>query len=245
MKTANKPSTAAWLADRLCIEIQQRNLREGDVLTTENELTQRYGVSRSIAREAISRLQGLGIITSRQRKGVIVERANPVALLRSSIPFTGRSRSELQRVAQMRYALEVGAVDLALCHASDEQLLHLQNMEEEYARSVREQEPSIAVTFVDAAFHGLILEMTGNPLITGMHCVLEEHFRIWTEERERRLAVLGEEEREYYGERSIWEHHLITEAVCRRDAEQARAFLREHLAACCVEVAAELADKDN
>jgi DNA-binding FadR family transcriptional regulator len=217
------------VADGLCLQIQQKGLREGDFLATEAEIMALYQVSRTIAREAVSRLQALGIVTSKQRKGILVGRANLVALLRRSLPFTGRTRRDLRQVAQMRYALEIGAVELAVRNATAAQIQHLQALEQEYARAAREGDPNITVTFVDAAFHGLLLEMTGNPLLAGMHCLLEEHFRLWKEERDRRLRTLPPQEIGYLNERSIWEHHLIAGAVARRDAPQARAFLREHL----------------
>jgi len=224
-----KPAAAATLAEQICLEVQQRGLREGDVLTTEAELMERYGVSRSIVREAVSRLRALGILHTRQRKGLVVGRANPVAILRLAFPFTGTDPADLQRVAQMRYALELGAVDLAVRHGTPAQHERLATMAEEYAYAVRTEAPTLTMTFLDALFHGLILEMSGNDLLAGMHCVLEEHFRIWTEEHGRRNARLGPDERRRRGERSIWEHRMIADAFARRDAEQARAFLREHL----------------
>jgi DNA-binding FadR family transcriptional regulator len=229
-RSSTRRSAADRVADGLRVQIQQRGLKEGDLLATEAEIMAQYGVSRTLAREAVGRLQALGIVVTRQRKGVVVGRVNPVEVLRRSLPFTGRSGEELRQIAQMRYALELGAVELAVRNATESQIRHLQSLEGEYEQAVREDEPTIRITFIDAAFHGLLLEMTGNPLIAGMHCLLEEHFRLWKEERERRISKLPPQTTGYLNERSIWEHHLITSAVVRRDPAQARALLQEHLA---------------
>jgi DNA-binding FadR family transcriptional regulator len=223
------PTGVEALADAICDEIERKGLQKGDLFMTEGELSEKYGVSRTLAREAVSRMQELGVLTSRQRKGLVVGRPNPVALMRRALPFYGRSPRQTLEVAQMRYALEVGAVDLAARNASETQLQQLHTTSEEYCRAVEENEPSIMVVFIDTTFHSLILQMTGNPLIAGMHYVLEEHFRWWKEARDERLNRMNPGQREQSLRESIWGHRMITRALMRRDAEQARAFLREHL----------------
>lgn len=226
-----KRSAAEALAEDICVEIQRRGLQEGDVLSTEGELMQRHGLSRSVVRDAVSRLRALDILRTRQRTGLVVGRANPVAILRLAFPFAGTGEGDLLQVAQMRYALEVGAIDLAARLATETQLTHLRTTLAEYTHAVESDAETITITFTDAVFHGLILEMSGNPLLAGMHAVLEEHFRLWSEVRDRRTARMSEQERQRHAQRSIWEHRMITESLCRRDGEQARAFLREHLRA--------------
>jgi DNA-binding FadR family transcriptional regulator len=62
------------LANRLRQRIQSAQFRDGDFFMTENQLAEEYAVSRSIVREAVSRLRALGMSESRKRKGLIVRR---------------------------------------------------------------------------------------------------------------------------------------------------------------------------
>ncbi len=227
LKAANQ---VAILSDSICAEIERRGLAEGDLFGTEADICERYGISRSVVREAVSRLQELGVLQPLRRKGLMVASPNPMVLLRRSFAFYGRSPKHFRDVAQARFAIEVGAVDIAAANATPQQLRQLQSLEKEYALAVSENAPGIMIVFIDSAFHSTILEMTGNPLIAGMHYVLEEYFRQWKEKREERLERMDSEERAQELKRSVWAHRTICEALSRRDAESARAFLRSHLA---------------
>jgi DNA-binding GntR family transcriptional regulator len=68
------------------------------------------------------------------------------------------------------------------------------------------------------AFHGVILEMTGNPLIAGMHQVLADYFQF--------SAIYNHPP---HARKAIREHHTIAEAFQRRDLETVRSILRSHL----------------
>ena len=53
-------------------EIQSGQLTVGDKLPPETELAQRYGVSRTILREAIASLKNEDILESKQGRGIVV-----------------------------------------------------------------------------------------------------------------------------------------------------------------------------
>jgi len=52
-----KPSLAEHVVDGLAVEMRRGELRPGDKLPTEAEVVRRFGVSRAVVREALSRLQ--------------------------------------------------------------------------------------------------------------------------------------------------------------------------------------------
>ena len=56
-------------------EIQSGQLTVGDKLPPEIELAQRYGVSRTILREAIASLKNEDILESKQGRGIVVKNA--------------------------------------------------------------------------------------------------------------------------------------------------------------------------
>jgi len=91
---------------------------------TVDQVSVHYDVSRTIAREAVSQLRALGILKSRQRKGLLIGQPDPVSLMARWVPFYshGTDGKQLLRLAQLRYTLELGAVDLAVTNATSEQL---------------------------------------------------------------------------------------------------------------------------
>ena len=84
-------SRTARLAGELRRRIAAEELADGDLFMTEAQLAKEYGVSRNIAREAVSQLRGLGILEGRKSKGLLVRRPNPVRLLSHSLPSMAQS----------------------------------------------------------------------------------------------------------------------------------------------------------
>ncbi len=187
---------------------------------TVDQIGEHYSVSRTIAREAVSQLRALGILHSRQRKGLLVGRPDPVALLARSVPFYARGvqGDELLRLAQLRYVLELGAIELATIIATPEQLMHLSKTAEEFKSIAKVHGHCKKADAVDLSFHRQLLEMTDNPLIAGMHRVLSDYFHASTQLEQPPDAT-----------RAIHEHQMIVDAIHRRDRELARTVLRCHL----------------
>ncbi|MBQ1764640.1 MAG: FadR family transcriptional regulator, partial [Aquincola sp.] len=61
---------ADQVASALETEIRAGRLAAGDKLPTEAVLVQQFGVSRTVVREAISRLKSRGLVDSRQGSGM-------------------------------------------------------------------------------------------------------------------------------------------------------------------------------
>ncbi len=214
------------LANRLALKIHEdivaSDLSEGEFFMTGDQVEAHYDVSRSIAREALSQLRSLGILESRQKKGLLVSRPDPIHLMSRWVPLYGRDgkEGEFMRLAQLRYVLEVGAVDLAVGHATEAQLARLGELADTFESIAAESGHTPEADAIDLAFHRLILEMTGNPLIAGMHQVLSGYFAASTQ-----VAPNPKEN----AAMSIREHHLIAEAFRRGDGALASSLLRAHL----------------
>ena len=66
-------SLSERLAETLESAIRKGKLATGQKLPTENALVEKYGVSRTVVREAFSRLKTLGLIETRQGSGAFVK----------------------------------------------------------------------------------------------------------------------------------------------------------------------------
>jgi DNA-binding FadR family transcriptional regulator len=72
MKSPPEPTVAELIADRLRDEILAGNPPRGEKIATEWELVERFGVTRVAVREALARLQAIGLVRARQGSGVRV-----------------------------------------------------------------------------------------------------------------------------------------------------------------------------
>lgn len=134
-----------------------------------------------------------------------------------------RSEKDISELANLRYVLEVGAIELAVQRATDEQIDRLEQLAQELDQSVNKHLGVARELEIDLAFHSLILQMTQSPLIAGMQQVLAEFFA--------REASGGNQQ-------DVWEHHAIAAAIRARDIERARSMIRLHF-----EIASDNRDK--
>ena len=99
-------SRTARLAEQIRYRIAAEQFADGDLFMTEAQLAKEYGVSRNIAREAVSQLRGLGILEGRKSKGLLVRRPNPVRLLSHSLTAIAQSEEDVRELAKLRYVVE-------------------------------------------------------------------------------------------------------------------------------------------
>lgn len=213
---------ANQLADQMLEDIMVAELKEGDLFMTVQEVTEHYGVSRTIAREAIGKLSALGVLKGRQRLGLLVDRPDPINMMTRWLPFYARSpkAEDLKTLAQLRYVLELGSIDFAVANASEEQKQQLLELAERFEKVTGDFGQNEEADQIELEYHSLLLSMTDNPLIAGMHRVLSDYFRVAVESSPHWKEGL---------QSAAWEHRTIAEAIARQDVELARSVLRRHL----------------
>ncbi len=215
-KTTIQRTQSGDLAERLRERIQSSRLTDGEFFMTEAELAEEYDVSRTVAREAVGRLVALGLLEGRKRKGLVVRRPDPLRLLELGLPSLLESQQDISELAKLRYVLEMGAVELAVRNATDEQISKLCELADELERSIRSGANDKTVE-LDVAFHSVLLQMTGSSLVAGMQRVLVQFFE---------SAQLRWASGEGTDDRVIWEHQELAAAMRDRDLNQARAMIQ-------------------
>jgi DNA-binding FadR family transcriptional regulator len=221
-KAISTQTLTRQLVDKVRASIMESNLEKGTVFMTVDQLAEQHGVSRTIAREAASQLQALGFLRGKQRLGLVVDRPNVHELMKQWLPMYSRSmgHENIQALAQLRYVLEVGSIGFAVANATSEQLDLLSALAADFEKVTAENGQTEEADRIEIEFHSLILKMTGNPLISGMHSVLSDYFQ---------EAVRSNPNWQSVSPDAIWEHKAIAKAIAQRDIELARNLLRHHL----------------
>jgi GntR family transcriptional repressor for pyruvate dehydrogenase complex len=216
----NVKSKTTFQVQELALKIRQRiqgeQLPDGSFFMTEAQLAQEYKVSRTVTREAVSRLQGLGILEGRKRKGLLIRHPDPLQLFANSLPSLASSPENWLELAQLRYVIEVGAIEIAVRNATTIQISKLEEITGRLEQSILEDPTSSQTVELDLEFHTQILKMTGSRLISGMQQILVQFFQI----------VPHKETATGSAERIIWEPRELFNAIRDRDVERARAMIR-------------------
>jgi GntR family transcriptional repressor for pyruvate dehydrogenase complex len=151
-------------------------IKPGARLPSERELQIALGVSRLPLREALARLQALGLIRIRHGKGAFVERnVNPTALSDVFITFfPNNSEGRLRELVEARAFLEGELTLLATQRATPEDLAKLDKLSDIEPGSVKDAD---ALADIDYAFHHEIARAARNDFLFLMHSAIGSHIR--------------------------------------------------------------------
>jgi GntR family transcriptional repressor for pyruvate dehydrogenase complex len=209
-------------------DIVTGSVRPGEMLPGEKDLAHQFSVSRGVAREAIRGLEERGLVVVKHGRGATVteddqwDLFNPEIL--SLLLETKRSAEVLGHYLECRRVLEIEASGLAAERATAAHLSELADaLTRMTASAERARTNPAAEDFyhqADIAFHRLVIAATGNPALARMTAPV--HRGLATARRPLARP-------QFRMERSIPEHKRILAAIAARDADGARAAMRNHL----------------
>ncbi|MDB0566013.1 FadR/GntR family transcriptional regulator [Ralstonia solanacearum] len=213
-------SLAESVVDHVRQRIASGALRPGDKLPTESELMAALGVSRTVVREAISRLQAKTLIETRHGIGSFV--LEPPA--ETAIQLGAASTlQDILAMLELRVALETECAGLAAQRATPEDLAALRNALDAFEQDQAEGNDSAAS---DLRFHLAIAHSTRNPHFVAVLDQLGKTLIPRSRIAPPQVGYLNTPESRATVSR---EHRSIYEAISRKDPEAARAAMRMHL----------------
>jgi GntR family transcriptional repressor for pyruvate dehydrogenase complex len=198
--------------------ILKGTLKSGDQLPSERELGLKFGVSRIAVREALKALHEKGLVESYSGRGTFITNGTSEAV-RQSINLMMRidQPDGSENLAEVRQILEPEIAALAVTRIQAPQLTL---MREAYSVMNSALKDPDAYIEADLDFHLALAEAVENPLILAL---LDSIVGLLREQRMRIFFEKGGPERGQY------HHAQILAAIEKRDAEAARAAMREHL----------------
>ncbi|TEA80243.1 FadR/GntR family transcriptional regulator [Allopusillimonas ginsengisoli] len=212
-------SIVQGIAQELQARLHRQEWADKGKLPGQRQLAEALGVSRASLREAITMLEGLGLLRSEPGRGVFIARPGEQGhgSAYGRWPFQGRYA--LRDVYLVRAQLEDLAVMLVAGVVTPSGLDRLR-------RTVRRMEDAarigdlVAMAEEDHAFHACIFELAGSPLLldilAGINDVVESSRQVAFANPDRVIEP-------------IEEHRQVIEALASGSPEKARAAMRAHL----------------
>lgn len=149
-------------------EIIDGTLPIGSIVFAE-QISERFGVSRSVVRESLRSLASMGLLESRPQVGTRVQPRERWDLLNPHVVhWRSQSRDyrvQMRELLELRLGLEQAAARFASERISDEQAVALVASADAMASAVHDTHDLRAYFDADAQFHRLLLEGTANPVI--------------------------------------------------------------------------------
>jgi DNA-binding FadR family transcriptional regulator len=220
-------SLADQVADALGEYILEHDLKEGDSLPSSGELSEQFGVSRTVIREALAALAGRGVLTRSQGRESVVAMpgvGDLVNLLQFSIR---REDVTLLNIIDARLGLEVTAARRAAEHATAEQQAEI--AAELDALVAAKKDSSFHES--DIRLHRAIAVASGNPLLVLILDALADFLMDFRVSATRNRRSRGESL-----DAVVEQHRKIVKAITAGNGDAAAEAMRQHLEATRLEV---------
>jgi DNA-binding FadR family transcriptional regulator len=221
---APKITTAGTLTDRVCAVLREKialgEFPPGARLPTEQIIAQRFGVSRTVVREAISRLKSDGLVEVRQGSGTVVREPNSATAFRLNLDPQDSIEAVL-RVTELRRGIEAEAAALAAQRRTRAQLAEIKRALAAIDMAVKQQRDGVDE---DLTLHLAISRATGNPLYPPMLEFISQfmHAAIC-------VTRTNEARREDFSRQVRTEHGAIVAAIAAQDPAAARRAAIKHI----------------
>lgn len=215
-----KPRLAVAVIAQLRSDIATGRLPAGARLPAEPGLVERFGVSRTVIREALAELRAAGLVKAEHGRGVFVCEPPPP----TEPPLAGDDQSSIPRTLEMlelRVGIETEAAALAAIRRSSAQEFEIRAAHDRMADLVAGK---ASASQADFDLHLSIARATNNGFYVsallrfGLHAIPRAN-----------LPHLAFSRSEAYLAQVVEEHARIAEAISAHDPDAARAAMRSHL----------------
>jgi DNA-binding FadR family transcriptional regulator len=216
-------SLALELVEVLGDRIRDGSLSPGDKLPTEADFMAEFGVSRTVVREAISKLQAGGLVQTRHGIGTFVIGLGEAAPFKLA-PEQFATLRDVIAVLELRIGIETEAASLAAQRRNAANLRQMRSALDAVAAAVEEGRDAVGPDF---QFHLEIARATQNTHFADLMASLGT--MIIPRARLAGAQALDDAQRQYL-RRVNAEHESIFDAIRSQDGDAARAAMRTHLA---------------
>ncbi|MDQ0313768.1 FadR/GntR family transcriptional regulator [Amorphus orientalis] len=213
----NGSSLTTALAAELGRRIASGRLGAGDLLPTESEIQLEFGVSRTVVREAIRHLSSKGLVSVRPKVGTKVRPETDWNMLDGEVMrwhlLAETPRPFIEALYEMRLINEPAAARMAATRIGDEDRRALSAALEGMARHPRGSQELIDA---DLAFHRIVLQATGNPILRSLGAMIESSLSI----------SFSLSWRQNPQEETVRQHALVHDAIVAGDDVLAEIYMR-------------------
>jgi GntR family galactonate operon transcriptional repressor len=212
----------------LAADVVSGRLQPGEPFPSAEELIQRFGFSRTVAREVLQTLSMLGLVRVQHGKRTEVRPPEDWNFLSPVMQEALRRENQLEPIWRdlydFRLVIEPQAAAWMAARGSDRDLSKLAAIAAEM-RILGEDVANVQrVLQADQAFHRLIAQASTNRILAGINRSFWDAVSVLWLESESRLS---REELTAVTE----QHQQIADAITRRDPEAAAAAMEQHLKA--------------
>lgn len=205
------------LAQRINDLILRREYESGDRLPSITAMATQFGVGAPTLREALRKLEAVGVVDIRHGSGVYVAAQHGTMLLTNPVFAAPASTKLLVDLIEARIPIEIQSATHAARNATEAQLSEMRRLLD---RASENLDDATVLNETNLAFHREIAKASGNTVMAQLLEVLSSLFR---EEQRLIMDIHGSRRDDHR------EHIAILDALERRRDKLAGERMRAHL----------------
>jgi GntR family transcriptional repressor for pyruvate dehydrogenase complex len=217
LTTAENSNSLNSIISKIRDLINFKNLETGDKLPSERMLSEKFGVTRSLVREAIQKLELYGLLKSIPQSGTFVAQIGVTAMNGMIEEILKLEDSDFKSLVETRILLELKTAQLAAIRRTDEDLIQIKEALDAYKTKVLKGEDAVQE---DLLFHLAIAQSSGNPTLNRIMLIITPEiitnfgkYHVCDDD----LSLKG-----------IKEHQEIFNAIQDKDSEKAKEKMKIH-----------------
>ncbi len=144
-------------------------LNPGDKLPPERKLAEKFGVGRSVVRDAIRKLEFYGIVKTLPQSGTVISGLGIVALEGLITDVLNIEQTDYKSLIDTRILLEVNSAGVAAKNRSEGDIMNLEKALAAYENKVNKNEVAVEE---DLLFHVKIAEASGNSVLKSLMLII-------------------------------------------------------------------------
>lgn len=219
---ANK-SLVEQIVERITNAIISGELKAGDKIPTELELSESIGVGRNSVREAIKILVSLGVLEIKRAEGTFVCDSFSGRMIDPLIYSLILEKDATRHIVELRRVFETGILEVAIRRISDTQLNQLEQAFDHLRQVVGSPDATVdQVLGADIAFHQVLVRVTDNYLIDRVSAMIE---RLTIPSRKQTIAQILADGK---GQEMIDLHAELVAAIRSHDATVISDAMEHH-----------------
>ncbi|SFW60633.1 DNA-binding transcriptional regulator, FadR family [Sinomicrobium oceani] len=206
--------------DHIMQYLKANKFKTGDALPKEIELAQNLGVSRNVAREALSRLRMLGIIESKKRKGMVISEPDLLSGVERVLDPDFLGEGTMQNIFELRLVLEVGMSDILFIRKKSKDIDILQDIVTRESQDPECTDDIKVRLAYEIEFHSHLYRMSRNNTLQRFQSMLLPVFH-YMMEQEARLELKPK--------KGSISHQDLVDTIKNGTPRDFRENMREHL----------------
>jgi GntR family transcriptional regulator, transcriptional repressor for pyruvate dehydrogenase complex len=215
----NEYNLSERVTDYLVKHIHDNDLKPGDRVPSEVQVSAELGISRGVVRQAYHSLRTAGILEIAMGRSPRVGQVSHAAFTPLFTHALTTEQVSVEDVLELRFAVEIHAAELAAMHRNSAQVEALKKLVDGMRKAVKDLD---RFARMDVRFHQLIGKATGNTLFEmlsrTLHGSLESSIRMGLRSRSTLAQI----------EQIVDTHQAIVDAIEAQQPARARKLMAHH-----------------